>query len=351
MQNPSSYLRVEDLLAALRDFGRYLAARYRLFLLMVFVMALLGTTWGLLQQPRYAGVTTFILEEKGTGGSLAGLASQFGFDVGSIFGGGAGIFSGDNILDIMRSQHIVRNVLLTRLDYANGKDTITLADHYLDIMGWRSKYPAMRSLYFYQNSAKSNPLGDSVLQLIHEKLIEKQLSVTRLNKKGSIIQVETVSPSQRFSKLFTERLYHETVRFYIGVKTGTAQSNVERLQQRADSLSAILNQKAYQAAGMQILDANMAFRSYSVPVELTNREKTLVYGLYAEVIKNLEMARMTLVNQTPVLQVLDRPAYPLKKDNWPWWKWMLAGGALGFALVFFLLFYAYPGKPQSSSVV
>lgn len=351
MHAPSSHLRVEDLIVALRDFGRYLLSRYKLFLAVILITSMLGLGWSLLQAPRYAGVTTFILEEKGSGGGLEGLASQFGFDIGSIFGGGSGILSGDNILDIMRSKQIVYNVLQTKVDFANGKDTITLADHYLDIMDWRSKYPSMRNLYFYQNSANVNPLRDSVLQLMHEKLIDKQLSVTRLNKKGSIIQVQMLSPSQHFSKLFTERLYHETFRFYIGVKTGTSKSNIERLEQRADSLSRILNQRSYQAAGMQILDANAAYRSSTVPVELTNREKVLVFELYAEVIKNLEIARIMLVNQTPVLQVLDRPAYPLKQDNWPWWKWILAGGTLGFILVFALLFYTYPGtnRPDTAN--
>ncbi|MFZ9718851.1 MAG: hypothetical protein ACO3BD_05800, partial [Chitinophagaceae bacterium] len=271
----SNHLQVEDLLAGLRDFGRYLLSRYRLFLVAILTASLIGLGWGVLQPARYAGVTTFILEEKGSGGGLEGLASQFGLDIGNIFGGGSGILSGDNILDIMRSKQIVYSVLLTKVDFAKGKDTITLADHYLDVMGWRKKYPELQDLYFYKSASQPTSL-----------------------------------------------------RFYINVKTGTSQANVSRLQARADSLSRILNQRTYQAAGMQILDANAAFRSYSVPAELSGREKMLVFELYAEVIKNLEMARIVLLNQTPVLQVLDRPAYPLKKDNWAWWKWMLAGAGL-----------------------
>lgn len=345
----SNHLQVEDLLAGLRDFGRYLLSRYRLFLVAILTASLIGLGWGVLQPARYAGVTTFILEEKGSGGGLEGLASQFGLDIGNIFGGGSGILSGDNILDIMRSKQIVYSVLLTKVDFASGKDTITLADHYLDVMGWRKKYPELRDVYFYKSASQSRSLRDSVLQLIHEKLVEKQLSVTRLNKKGSIIEVKMVTPSQPLSKLFTECLYQETFRFYINVKTGTSQANVSRLQARADSLSRILNQRTYQAAGMQILDANAAFRSNSVPAELSGREKMLVFELYAEVIKNLEMARIVLLNQTPVLQVLDRPAYPLKKDNWAWWKWMLAGAGIGVGLVLVLLFYTYPGRPQEQA--
>ena len=70
----------------------------------------------------------------------------------------------------------------------------------------------------------------------------------------------------------------------------------------------------------------------------------VVFGLYSEVIKNLELARMSLVNQTPIIQKLDMPRLPLKDTNKKWWIWALIGGGIGFGISFFLLFYNYPGK-------
>jgi uncharacterized protein involved in exopolysaccharide biosynthesis len=47
------------------------------------------------------------------------------------------------------------------------------------------------------------------------------------------------------------------------------------------------------------------------PQEATARDKTVTFTLYGEVIKNLETLKISLINQTPLIQVLDLPKYPL----------------------------------------
>lgn len=56
---------------------------------------------------------------------------------------------------------------------------------------------------------------------------------------------------------------------------------------------------------LQILDANTAFRSTAVPVELSQREKSISFALFSEVVKNLEASRMSLASQTPIINILD----------------------------------------------
>lgn len=344
-QQEQAYIRIQDVLDAIQHFFRYLLKNHQWIWGTALVFGILGASWGLLQKPKYMAESTFILEEKSaSGGGLAGLASQFGFDIGSLMGGNAGMFAGDNILDILRSEKIIERVLLTRVDSSKGQESPTLADHYLDFMKWRKKYPELAELDFRKIDKKNIRQADSVLQLMHQEITKKQLMVDRLNKKGSIIQIQTTTSSMVFSKLFAERLLDETMDLYIGIKTGTAQANVRRLQERADSLMQVLNAKSYQNASLQILDANAAFKSYAVPSELTNREKMVVYGLYSEVIKNLELARMSLVNQTPIMQKLDQPKYPLQNQTWAWWKWMAIAMAVGSMIAFFLLFYQFPGR-------
>src|SRR6478735_3901106 len=90
------YTSVGDVLKKISSFISYLRRKWWLLILSALLGAALGVGWFLLQKPKYEAVTTFILEEKSPGGgSLAGLASQFGFDVGAVTGGG-GIFAGDN---------------------------------------------------------------------------------------------------------------------------------------------------------------------------------------------------------------------------------------------------------------
>lgn len=342
MANTNSYLKIEDVLTAIKDFVSYLVKNQKWLWAASILLGLLGGVYGLLKKPSYLGKGSFILEEKTMGGGLSGLASQFGLDLGSVIGGNTNIFTGDNVIDILKSEKVISEVLKTPLDSTSG--SVTLADHYLDFMKWRNKFPEMSVLQF--NKSGNERLKDSVLQLMHEYIVEKQLTVDRINKKGSIIEIQTISNSQIFSKVFTERLLHATLKMYMDIKTGAARENVERLQKRADSLSRSMSSKTYQAAAAQVLDANIAFKTTAVPTEISGREKMLVFTLYTEVIKNLELAKMALSNQTPIMQKLDTPKYPLKNLNKEWWKSMIIGFGVGLGVAFFLLFYAYPSDPH-----
>ena len=52
--------------------------------------------------PTYTATLTFALEEgESGGGSLSGLASQFGYNI------GGGAFTGDNLLELMKSRRLI----------------------------------------------------------------------------------------------------------------------------------------------------------------------------------------------------------------------------------------------------
>jgi hypothetical protein len=178
--------------------------------------------------------------------------------------------------------------------------------------------------------------------VIYQKIIKKNLVVERLNKKGSIIEITTTTPNEVFSKLFTERLVLETIRMYVDIKTSVATRNISRLEKRSDSLMELLNAKSYKSAAMQVLDANAAYKTSAVPVEVSQRDKSVTYALYSEVMKNLEASRMGLASQTPVINMLDQARYPLENKELAFWK-LLLFGVFGGALLFSVfMFISYP---------
>lgn len=308
--------------AYIRLFKQYLKQR-RLFLIGLTILGLLlGTGYYFLQKPRYEGITTFILEEKSPGGgSLAGLATQFGLDLGGLSGGGSGIFSGDNILDILKSKKIVYKALLLPADQ-NKPDSSTLADLYLSISGKKKKWenrPDLVSLNFSNTGLTDgeiqlSALQDSVLNLVHEELVKKSIVVDRLNKKGSLIKVQVNSIDKDFSRILSERLVVEATNLYLEVKTGNSLKNIAYLQKRSDSLLMALNRRSFTAAEKLPLDLNPGVKSAIVPAEIANRDKAVAATLYAEITKNLEASKLILSQQTPVIEVLDRPGY-LLDDN------------------------------------
>jgi hypothetical protein len=334
-----------DVIESIKRFFSYLRSQSKLIALCGLLGLFLPLIYRALQKPAYAASTTFILEEKSaTGGGLAGIASQVGLDLGSL-GSGSSLFTGDNILDIIKSRVIIEKVLLTPVSGNSGK---TLADLYLEFSGMGEKLPTPVSFAIPASASSFVPAHsvyqDSVLYVMYDQIAKKNVSVDRLNKKGSIFKIITVSQNQVFSKNFAERLLKETTTYYVNVKTSTAAANVKRLQARGDSLLRVLNAKSYNAASFQILDPNVAFKSMSVPAEVSSRDKSIVFSIYAEVTKNLEMSRIALVSQTPVIQLLDVPKYPLMDDRKSYLFLGLVGFIAGIFAAIFLCLYLYTDK-------
>jgi len=334
-----------DVIESIKRFLSYLRSQVLMITFCAIVGLVLPLVYRAMQKPAYAASTTFILEEKSAaGGGLAGIASQVGLDLGSLGGGGSSVFSGDNILDIIKSRIIIEKVLLTPISGNSGK---TLADLYLDFTGLGERLPAPVSFAIPSASVIApahSVYQDSVLYVMYDQIAKKMVSVDRLNKKGTIFKIVTVSQNQVFSKNFAERLLKETTTYYVNVKTSNAAANVKRLQARGDSLLRVLNAKSYATASFQILDPNVAFKSMSVPAEVSSRDKSIVFSIYAEVTKNLEMSRIALVSQTPVIQLLDVPKYPLMDDRKSYLFLGLVGFIAGIFAAIVLCLYLYTDK-------
>ena len=104
---------------------------------------------------------------------------------------------------------------------------------------------------------------------------------------------------------------------YIDIKTRNLTGNIAKLEKRADSLRQLFGSKSRQSYSQQILDANEAFKMNLANTEISQRDKSVIFEIYAEVMKNLEVSRMLLINQMPVIQVLDRPKDPLVDVRMP----------------------------------
>ncbi len=331
-------IKLTDIIELLKRFLAYLLSKYKLIVTTTFITTLISFGYWYFQEPNYKATATFIVEEGSSkGGGLSGIASQFGIDIGGLLGGGsASLFSGENIFEIMKSKLIIEKVLTTNIQNPSDQKNILLADLYLEISGMRKqlnqKSIEFKNFKFVDGKNNSNNiLYDSLMNVIYTRLITENLIIDKLNKKASIITISITSPSQLFAKNFTEKLLEQTSNLYIEIKTGNLSRSIAKIQHKADSLQKSLN--------------NIYDRSYinlSRPMEATNRDKTVTYTLYGEVIKNLETLKISLINQTPIIQVLDLPKYPLKNLKYKLNILLLIGFAVGisFSTLIAILLYS-----------
>jgi hypothetical protein len=127
---------------------------------------------------------------------------------------------------------------------------------------------------------------------------------------------------------------------YIQSKTKVKLANVAMLQSRTDSLSAILNNKTLIAATAQhqLVDANPAIRTSPIASEISAREKNMVGTIFAEVVKNLELSKTILSQETPAIQIVDKSHMPLLKIKASvLWYFIFGGFLFGFIYIFYLI--------------
>jgi len=307
---------MNDLLTTVRLFLFYLLRKWVYLLIAFLIGGLAGYGYYYMQAPKYKAECTFVLDEKSGGsGGLSSIASSLGVDIGSLMGGSSSLFAYDNLLEILQSRRIVETVLLSETDPAHNNHQ-TLADLYLDFTKLRIKYdkkPRTAGVHFTGPVNRENftPVQDSILYEIYKNVLKQNFIIDRANKKTQIFKVDVTSKNEVFSKLLSERVVAEAKSLYINIKTGTAQRNVDRLQQKADSLLVLLTGKSYESATTQVLNANPAMKTVAIPARIASRNETLIGTLYAEVVKNLETTKTALMLQTPVIQILDAPRFPL----------------------------------------
>jgi hypothetical protein len=330
-----------QLIAKLRAVWKYLLSKWLSIFLVGTLGAVLGFVYAFLTPIKYVSRLTFVVEEsKGAGGGLSALAGQFGFDLGG--GGGGGVFAGDNILLFLRSERLCRETLLTPYD-DSGK--VTLADRYAEVRKFKKAWSSSDEIGVINFAKYANVpmprLEDSLLQfIIRKNLLMTDLSVAKPDKKASFIQVAVSTRDEKLSALFSQRLVSIATTRYVESKTKLKAANVALLQRRADSLAALLNDKTLRAASSQqvLVDVNPALKTAPIVAEISTREKSMIGTIFAEVVKNLEIAKSILSQETPAIQMVDQSTFPLERVKASKLKALLLWGMLfGFVYVFYLL--------------
>ena len=337
---------LKELIQKIQEWIAYLKTQWKIIIGIAALGGIIGFVYASFQKPTYLATTTFVLEEdKGGGGGLGGamgLASSFGLDLG---GGGGGLFTSSNIIELMKSRLVVEKTLLNPVQVA-GKE-ISLADYYVQINelkeGWAKK-PALANISFPVNAdrTKFSLEQDSLLQTISAGLTKNNLVIAQKDKKISIIGLTVKTENELFSKLFCEQLLKETSDFYIETKSKKSRLNVDILQRQADSIRAELNSAitGVATASDNVYNLNPALNVKRTPSTRRQVDVQANTAILTQLVAQLELSKVSLRKETPLVQLIDRPILPLEKIKLSSLKSFILGGFYGiFFTIFFLVFY------------
>jgi len=332
---------LKDVFIKAKSTIKYLRKRWLIICIVGALCGIIGLCYAKFKNPIYVANCTFVLDEGSKGGGLsqyAGLASLAGIDMGA--GSSTGLFQGDNIIELYKSRLMITKALLSKSNF-NGKDEL-LIDRYIDFNKLRTQWKEKNNIdniSFNGDPEKFNRTQDSIINDLVEIFNKKILNVSKPDKKLSIIDVQVSTGDESFSKEFTNVLVQTVNNFYIQTKTQKSYQNVQSLQKQADSVRMVLNSSISGVASASDAspNANPLLASLRVPSQRKQIDVQASSEIYGEVVKNLEVSKMMLRQETPLIQVIDAPILPLLKEKISTIKGALIGGIIGVILTMIVL--------------
>ena len=337
METQNDEITLKELLEKAKEWYSYLLSQWKIIVVTGVLGAALGLTYSIFKKPIYTATLSFALEdEKGGGMSGAlGLASSLGLDLGGGSGGGA--FSGANLTELFKSRSMVEQTLMQPV--LSGADTISLAELYIRTQEWRKDWnekPKLKTIQFPPLTKRKyfTREHDSIMGKMYEDLSKTSLTVAQKDKKISIISIDVKSENEDFAKAFTETLAKQVSEFYVNTKSKKARMNMAILQHQTDSIRAELNGAI---TGVAVANDNTFMLNPALNVNRAPSAKRQVdvqanTAILTELVKQTELAKVTLRKETPLIQIIDRPILPLPKEKFGKAKGLLIGGVLAIFL-------------------
>ena len=340
-QNPNDEISLKELIEKGKEWFDYLLSQWKIIVLAGIIGAALGLGYSFIKKPIYTATLSFALEDEksgGLGGAL-GLANSLGLDLG---GSGGSMFTGSNLTELFKSRSMVEKTLLSPI--VVGGKTISLAEMYIRNKEWREKWndkPKFAAIQFLPEAKRNNfsRVQDSILGVIYTDLSKSALSVAQKDKKISIINIDVSSENELFSQYFCEALAKEVSDFYIDTKSKKSRQNMLILERQTDSIRRELNGAitGVAVANDNTFGLNPAMNVRRAPSARRQVDVQANTAILTELVKQTELAKVTLRRETPLIQVIDRPILPLKKEKFGKAKGLLYGAILvGFLAVFVL---------------
>ncbi|MFD0749660.1 lipopolysaccharide biosynthesis protein [Mucilaginibacter calamicampi] len=320
-------LSLKELILKISKITSYLFSKWRIIVLVSFLCASIGVCLAFFSKIKYIADSTFVLEEgENTGGVLgqySGLASMVGIDV----GGANGLFHGDNILELYKSRQMIQKALLSNVKGENGSNS--LLNSYFKI-NELDKNPKIAKLDFSVQESFGRE-QDSVLQNVVDDIRQNYLAVNRPDKKLSIIKVEVTSNDEHFSKVFNDEIVKTVNDFYVQTKTKKALQNLTILQHTADSVKSVLNNAISTTAEVSDATPNLNPNRQILRTRAQRSQFSAEANkaILSQIVQNLELAKISLRRETPLIQIIDNPTYPLQKKGLGKFKGLIIGGFAG----------------------
>ena len=333
---------VKSLLDNLRVWISFLLTKTKDIFRLSIMFLVLTLGYNYIMSPIHYARTSFVLDSESSSnsiGDIASLASLAGINASS-FIDASSIFQIDNIQELYRSSSMLKQTLLTKSTFGN--ETEILINRFGREEKIDKKWNKLGIDFTNQSLFQSNSrLHDSVLFEALKIIKEKYLIVDKPSRKTTILEIGFDHKDELLAKSFNENLVSIVNKFYFKTKTQKTGENLKILQRQADSVKNVLDNSILFLAekDQSIPNPNPLTKVSLVPYQKALVDVQANGAIYQEIVTQLELAKVTHRNKTPLIQIIDKPTLPLENSRLTFLECLIYGlfGGLLLSVIYFSL--------------
>ena len=328
-QNPQP---VEEDTIDLVEILQKLWAKRKFILIVTGVAMALGLVVALLTPNQYTASCTLVPQtsEKKVGGSLSGLAAMAGISLGDMTSGE--VLSPNVYPNIIKNVSFQKELLYAHYTFPDVPEPITYYDYATDpqyrkfnLLGAIKKYTIglpgviIGAIRGEPEGSQASVSEDTIQQLTYKeqnilRYLYKSFSLVMNDKKG-YVQLSTTMTDPHLAAQITLKAQQLLQQYLTEFKLQKVRANLEYVE--ANFQEARQNFEAKQEELARFRDANVNLTSAMARTreEKLQSEYTLLLGVYTELAKQKEQAKIAVTETTPILTVIEPVVVPVEKSK------------------------------------
>lgn len=283
----------------------------------------------------------------GSLGGLGGLAAMAGINLNAASGSD---LSPSVYPKIVSSLPFQLELMKTPLTLEGHSTPVTLFDYYTTtqkpnvFLKYTLGLPGVIMKALKGEKPEISAMADSKqpLQLTSKQQAVQQILTNivtlEVDKKEGLITLTAKMPEALAAAQLGQRALELLQHYITEFKIMKAKSSLDFIQQRYDETTKQYISAQERLASFRDRNKNVSLATVKTEEERLSSQYNLIYGVYSELAKQLESAKIQVKEDTPVFTVLEPVSIPTKKSkpNRPMilFIWIFVGGIIGTGMVF-----------------
>lgn len=309
-------------------------AKRKFILIVTGVAMVLGLFVALLTPNQYTASCTLVPQtsEKKVGGSISGLAAMAGINLGDMTSGE--VLSPNVYPNIIQNVEFQKELLYALYTFPNVPEPITYYEYAtgkqyrkFNLFGVIKKYTIglpgviIRAI---RGEPEDKPVNESTGGEKISRLTNKEQKVLEilyksfsleLNDKKGFVQLSATLRDPYLAAQITTKAQQLLQKYLTDFKLQKVQANLEFVEASYNEAKANFEGKQEELARFRDANVNLTSAMARTQEEKLQSEYTLLLGVYTELAKQKEQAKIAVTETTPILTVIEPVVVPVEKSK------------------------------------